>query len=196
MGNVADKKLAKKMKMLDAAYDLFLEKDVNITAIDEIVKKAGVAKGTFYLYFRDKYDILDQIVIHKGRIIITDAIKEMKNANISGLLPFKEQMWIFTDYIFDYLAAHKELVSLIKKNLSSCITYIFSDENADEFNSVQFIFDEAEKKGISKCETEKILYLITNMISSACCDSILYNEPYTLEEIRPQIHNVIEKVVA
>lgn len=37
-----------------AAMRLFLEKGLNETSIDDITQAAGVAKGSFYRYFRDK----------------------------------------------------------------------------------------------------------------------------------------------
>ena len=46
-----NKKSAKRIRMIEEAYNLFVSKGVHATAIDEVVKKAGVAKGTFYLYF-------------------------------------------------------------------------------------------------------------------------------------------------
>ena len=61
-----NQKSAKRIRMIEEAYNLFVSKGVHATAIDEVVKKAGVAKGTFYLYFHDKYDLLDQIVLYKS----------------------------------------------------------------------------------------------------------------------------------
>ena len=43
------KKEQKKQSLLDAAYRLFLEKGVAKTSVDEIVRGANVAKGTFDL---------------------------------------------------------------------------------------------------------------------------------------------------
>ena len=60
-GGVEQKKEQKKEGLLEAAYQLFLEKGVNKTSVDEIVKKANVAKGTFYLYFHDKTQLLQQL---------------------------------------------------------------------------------------------------------------------------------------
>jgi AcrR family transcriptional regulator len=45
-------------ELLDAAERLFLERGVAGTSIDEVVAAAGVAKGTFYLYFASKEKIL------------------------------------------------------------------------------------------------------------------------------------------
>jgi AcrR family transcriptional regulator len=43
---------------MDAAESLFLEHGVAPTTIEQITDGAGVAKGTFYLYFSSKEDIL------------------------------------------------------------------------------------------------------------------------------------------
>lgn len=43
---------------MDAAQALFLEKGFAATSVDEIVKRADVAKGTFYLQFKTKDDVL------------------------------------------------------------------------------------------------------------------------------------------
>ncbi len=42
----------------DSANELFLGKGVDETTVDEICERAGVSKGTFYLYFHRKEDLL------------------------------------------------------------------------------------------------------------------------------------------
>ena len=50
----------KETRLLNTAFKLFTEKGVKSTSIQEIVDKADVGKGTFYLYFKDKYEIRDR----------------------------------------------------------------------------------------------------------------------------------------
>ncbi len=45
-------------EILRAARRLFLEQGVAATTIEQITSRAGVAKGTFYLYFSSKEDVL------------------------------------------------------------------------------------------------------------------------------------------
>ena len=54
MAALQEKKLEKKRKILENAYQLFKSKNIYNTAIDDIVKASGIARGTFYLYFKDK----------------------------------------------------------------------------------------------------------------------------------------------
>ncbi len=44
--------------LMSAAAELFIEKGLDATTVDDIVAKAGVAKGTFYHYFATKADVL------------------------------------------------------------------------------------------------------------------------------------------
>lgn len=45
-------------ELMDAAQKLFLEKGFLATSVDEIVRDADVAKGTFYLHFKSKDDVM------------------------------------------------------------------------------------------------------------------------------------------
>ena len=58
MGKLDVKKKLKHESLLNTAFDLFTSQGIYKTSISDIVKKAGVAKGTFYLYFTDKYDLI------------------------------------------------------------------------------------------------------------------------------------------
>ncbi|KWU68559.1 TetR family transcriptional regulator [Priestia megaterium] len=48
-------------KILQAAIEVISEKGLDKTSISDIVKRAGVAQGTFYLYFRSKNALVPAI---------------------------------------------------------------------------------------------------------------------------------------
>jgi AcrR family transcriptional regulator len=56
----------KKIEMLIAAERLIAEKGFYNTKVEEITKEAGVAKGTFYLYFKTKEDIFKEVFKHRA----------------------------------------------------------------------------------------------------------------------------------
>ena len=68
MGRVDEKKLQKRNSLLQTAFELFTTKGVVNTSISDIADRAGVAKGTFYLYFKDKIDIKNKLIGHKTEI--------------------------------------------------------------------------------------------------------------------------------
>ena len=65
MGKLELNKKKKKDALFNTAFELFTTKGLTKTTISDIVNQAGVAKGTFYLYFKDKYDIRNKLVSHK-----------------------------------------------------------------------------------------------------------------------------------
>lgn len=52
---------AKEAAILEAARKLFLHYGFKKTSVDDISREAGVAKGTVYLYFKNKQEILGRL---------------------------------------------------------------------------------------------------------------------------------------
>jgi AcrR family transcriptional regulator len=53
---------ARRRQILDRARDVFARRGYHQAKIDDIVAAAGVARGTFYLYFHDKRAIFEELV--------------------------------------------------------------------------------------------------------------------------------------
>lgn len=56
------RKEARPGELLDAALDLFVEKGFAATRVEEVAAKAGVSKGTLFLYFPSKVDLFKAVV--------------------------------------------------------------------------------------------------------------------------------------
>jgi AcrR family transcriptional regulator len=48
--------------LIDAGLLLFLERGIEAVTIDEVAREAGMAKGNFYRYFRDKADLVEAVI--------------------------------------------------------------------------------------------------------------------------------------
>ena len=60
------KQRAKRVRILEAATGLFVRFGYRKTSIDEVARAAGVAKGTVYLYYRNKAElVLHAIALEK-----------------------------------------------------------------------------------------------------------------------------------
>jgi AcrR family transcriptional regulator len=57
----AERRESRRRALVDAAFAVFMDKGVAATSVDDIVEGAGVAKGTFYLYFTTKDDAVDAV---------------------------------------------------------------------------------------------------------------------------------------
>ena len=73
--------LKTRQKLRDAAENLLKTNGFNALCVEDITKSAGVAKGTFYVYFKHKEDIISEIC--RGYFKkIEDQINEMKSADL------------------------------------------------------------------------------------------------------------------
>lgn len=54
--------MSKPKRILEAAVEVIAEKGLHETTIDEIAQRAGVAKGTVYLYFKNKESLLASLM--------------------------------------------------------------------------------------------------------------------------------------
>jgi AcrR family transcriptional regulator len=67
-------KAERRQQILTAARDEFAKRGYHQTTIDDIVAQAGVARGTFYLYFEDKRavfsDLIDRFAVELGMTIV------------------------------------------------------------------------------------------------------------------------------
>src|SRR5262245_61671615 len=55
-------KEARPQQLLDAALELFVEKGFAATRAEEVAQRAGVSKGTLYLYYPSKEELLKAVI--------------------------------------------------------------------------------------------------------------------------------------
>ena len=115
MGKLEINKKLKQNSLYQAAFDLFTNKGFAKTTISDIVKKAELAKGTFYLYFEDKYELRDKLIARKAGQLFLDAYEDLIEHPVSG---FENQILRMIDYIVEYLRKNHMLLQFISKNLS------------------------------------------------------------------------------
>lgn len=200
MGKVEINKKQKKDALLNAAFDIFTNIGINKTSISEIVEKAGVAKGTFYLYFADKYDLRNKLIAHKANKIFEKAENALKESDAKN---FEDRMIFFIDNILDQLTENKSLLNFISKNLSWGIFKNAIRQNADKKNGG---FDEESESFdvLGRLEMDEelefknkdvLVYMIVELVSSTCYSAILYSEPVTIEELKPYIFETVREMI-
>ena len=191
---VLEKKKKKELDLYNAAFDLFISKGINDTAIVDIVKKAGVAKGTFYLYFKDKYDVLDKIIVSKSGEIIERAHHKNEEIRYDSA---EDTIIGFIDNILKELEENDFLLKLIHKNLSWGL-YKKAIENTDVslvIESLKANIRLVNKSNYREDELEKIVFLIVELTSSTAYSCIIRKEPSTIDEMKPILYTMIRKMI-
>ncbi|AJG97289.1 TetR family transcriptional regulator [Clostridium beijerinckii] len=191
-----NKKQLKEEELFLAAYDLFLKNGIEKTSIDDITKNAKVAKGTFYLYFSDKYDILNKLILQKSNEIIREGLAQ---TNAFGSKDFKERTLFFIDYIINYLKDNVSLLKLINKNISWGL-YRKAIMKPEAYNDVKKVLDifvkNLTKSGMNEEEAEMTLFMIFELVGSICFTTIILKEPTDIESIKPILFKKILAMIS
>lgn len=188
---------SKETRLLDTAFSLFTSKGVKDTSIQEIVDNADVGKGTFYLYFKDKYEIRDILIARKSQRLFNDALKALRKKDISDLT---EQIIFIVDHVINALKKNPILLKFISKNLSwgiynQTLNKIYEENENEEQGVYQLFLKGIEENNIKLKNPDVTLYMIIELVSSTCFNSILNNEPLPIEEYKPYLFDTIRKLM-
>ena len=89
------RKDARPLELVNAALELFVERGFSSTRLDDVAKRAGVSKGTLYLYFDSKDDLF-KAVVREGivsRIAVFEQYLKDSNASATVLLAELIRAW-------------------------------------------------------------------------------------------------------
>lgn len=194
MGRLDEKKKKKRMNLLNAAYELFTSQGIFDTSISDIVKKAEMAKGTFYLYFKDKYDIRNELITLKAGELFQVARKKMQHMKFTSL---EETVIHVVDIIIEELNADKTLLEFIAKNLRWGIFHKVLLEGGNEVSDSFFDWysDIISASGRQFRNHELMIYMIVELVNATCYNVILYGEPVELEELKEEIYRLIPVII-
>ena len=187
----------KESKLLNTAFSLFTSKGVKDTSIQEIVDSADVGKGTFYLYFKDKYEIRDILIVKKSQKLFNDALKSLRKQNISDLT---EQIIFVVNHVIDALRKDTLLLKFISKNLSwgiynQTINKIYAEDESKENGVYQLFLKGIENSNIKIKNPDVTFYMIIELVSSTCFNSILHKVPLPIEEYKPYLFDAIRRLM-
>ena len=194
MGKLELNKKRKKSALYNTAFELFTTKGLAKTTISDIVENAGVAKGTFYLYFKDKYDLRDKLIVYKANQLFDDAHRALEKANVSS---FEDELLFTTDYIIERFQKNHFFMEFIAKNLSwGIFKSVFT--NGDPSFSSQFCdhYMTALKKYNVNCPApELLLFTMIELIGSTSYNCIHNSQPVSMEEYLPYLHRSLHHIL-
>ena len=183
----------KKKAIMDAALRVFKNKGPDKTSVRDIMKEAGFRLGTFYLYYDDKNDLKERMVLEKAMEIITKA------ENMCTQEDPVERYISFLEYIIDYLIANPFELELLSKNITWALyAEIENDQRLKEADSaLSFILNKYENlfsKGYSQSQQLYILSITLDIVMSTCKSAVMAESILTIDEMKPVLFAVIRKI--
>jgi len=114
MATQAERRAETREKLLSAAKTLFEEQSYEPTSVDQIIKLANVAKGTFYQHFESKLEVLIALEREAGRDRTRQALSAIEAG--AAALPVLEN---YMESLADWFEAREKIAeAMILSSLS------------------------------------------------------------------------------
>lgn len=127
--------MRKKEIILDAMRQLFKEGKAGTASVSDIAKKAGIAKGGMYYYFRSKEEVLDELIVQEYEDIMQTCNEHVNKSTGNALQKFAVLYQTYRSSYVDasldeYLhmpqnaAIHQKSLAQIISSLSQIVSHI------------------------------------------------------------------------
>ena len=178
----------KRTDILDAAYELFTTLGFARTTILGIALKAGVGKGTFYLYFDSKEDVRDVLIARKSSELLLSAVESLERhiEETGDVMNLADKVLYATDCLITKLSKDIALLQFISKHLSWGLlsgSKSIKHEDDEVLDFKTFFMDIIEKEQI------------VELINSTCHNVILMGEPVTYSDYKPYLFRTIRLII-
>lgn len=171
----------RKNEILDISEELFAKNGFDYTSTNDILNKAGIARGTLYYYFKSKEDILDSVIdrMTKQLMINANLIATDKSIPVLERLT-KTIMSLNVDSDIGYEVmrqVHKPQNALMHQKMQKVLL-----TNVDEI--VTKLIEECIAEGICQTKYPKEVVEMIMLYSNIAFDDLV---EYTEEEKKTKI---------
>ncbi len=184
-------KVQKRKDIALACKELFFQNGINDLTISQVARTAGVGKGTIYDYFKNKEDIVFEIVN-----ILLEEHNAKKEKELAGLTSTREKVKAFSSIFYN--DEDVELRQLYKEFIS--ITLSNPDNEMVEFKSANSVlyfnwFKEIFQEGIDRGELiESSINLARGIFVMGEGMFIVSSVTNTIDDVKKEIFDYIDAV--
>lgn len=179
----------KKRSIMEAALAVLTEKGYHLATIDEIAERAGVGKGTIYLYFESKAALVAELIDTATRM----HLQEMEE-RIAQTGDARQKLFILAGAEYDFMRRNAPLVQL----LASAETMGLAPEFRTQMQSVREGYVQLIERVIREGQAEGVF---SAAISPVLAAVIIFGAriaitQYACEvDLESQAHTVREQVI-
>ena len=196
MSTVEGKKQEKRRALLDAAYELFLERGTAKTSVEDITSRAKVAKGTFYLYFRDKGSVTQALLGRVSYQLLNDACIAVEQQ--TRLESFPDKMVFVIDHIIEALRQDTLVLKFLERNFVwPGMDQIEASKDAEPLmrKLLAVVLTSPEMAGRTEREIYQRITALGSMCISVCYSSILEGKPDNIDNMKPVLYDIIRRAL-
>ena len=194
MSTVEGKKQEKRRALLDAAYELFLERGTSKTSVEDITSRAKVGKGTFYLYFADKGSVTQALLARVSYQLLSNACEAVEKQ--TELENFPDKMVAVIDHIIEALRKDTLVLKFLEHNfIWPGLDQIEASREAEPLmrKLLNVVLTSPEMAGRTEREIYQRITALGSMCMSVCYSSVLEGKPDDIEAMKPVLYDIVRR---
>ncbi len=196
MSTVEGKKQEKRKALLNAAYELFLERGAAKTSVADITARAKVAKGTFYLYFTDKGAVTRALLGQVSYQLLNEACAAVEQQDEA--LSFPDKMIFVIDHIIESLRSDLLMLRFLERSFVwPGLDQLEASTEAEPLmrKLLNIILTSPEMAGRTEREIYQRITALGSMCMSVCYSSILEGKPDDIDHMKPILYDIIRRAL-
>jgi len=155
-----NKKATRRQQILQAAIEIFGRSNFDDTSISEIARRAGVAEGTIYQYFKNKQDLFFSIPREK-----TKTFSAQLDLYLKGVTDAREKIRKFAWYYLHFFRTNPDYARslMLEMRVSKAFARSGSYKGVKRFtNQALAILKEGQEQGVIRRDVD--LYLTRHLL--------------------------------
>ena len=135
-----EKEAALKQKIINAAFQIFVEKKIEAVSMGEIAELAGVGRATLFRYYPNKLELVIAVCAAKWKEYL-DALDAKRPLESIGDIPAIDRFTFTLDSYIDMYRHHKDLLQY-NDNFNHYVTHEgVKEEQLEEFHASLYSVD-------------------------------------------------------
>jgi len=189
---------ARREQILDAAIQVFAKKGFQSTSVSDVIEAAGIARGTFYLYFKSKTEVFRAILDKYLHDLKENAERETRrDYSLPNLRKTVRESLL--DHL-RYYAANRDLAAIVLRE-AMALDPSFQDKCLEVCKAMQGHWaasvERLKRLGVVKADvnSEVLNLLFTGVVLQVVIQWILPNPRINLEKVVDDYMHILENGV-
>jgi len=173
----------KRRRILDAAVGVFARKGYFAARVSDIAKKAAVADGTIYLYFRNKEDILVRLFDE----VMSEHVLQARAA-VRALPSAPERLLAVAERHLTVLGGNRDLAAVFQVELRQSTRFMerfTASWLRDYFSLLDEVLEQGQRDGSVRADINRTLAakMLFGALDETVTSWLLSDKQYPLEEL-------------
>ncbi|MBA8880140.1 TetR/AcrR family transcriptional regulator [Phyllobacterium myrsinacearum] len=173
----ARRKAQRPQEILHAAFDEFVERGYTATRIEDVAKRAGVTKGTIYLYFQNKEELFQDVVRKLSQPIFNEEQFWLEHQS----RPCDQLVRLFLDTVYEHMTVNPYSREILRFLISDGRSFPeLTASHYDEFvkptlTIFEHILEKGMREGVFRADaaTSQMSYILLSPALTLTIDKLL-----------------------